>query len=954
MPQLRMTVIFPAVMFAVVGALLSALLFVQHGQAAPADCGAAVCADVLASRWATFPPQSSGSEVSTGVPVALWGVVYFSALALWLLVVGKPGWAQRHWHSFPTAVALLGGLVSLALIVGMFSLNAWCPLCLAVHLMNFALIPFVFLCRPEKGPEDADAPVSLQPVLTAAALVLCGATAVWFAWDSHLQRQRTDKLLAALAAQAASASPSTAPTPATARHLAGVQTPVEWVLDSSASDPDTVVVYTDLLCAHCRVFEERLFDVLAPKFRGNLRVAVKHFPLCAQCNPGSTDVHPWACEAAYLAEAARAFGGPAAFLNALREIDPKRTEPWTDEDAISLAIDLGLSPEPFLEHWQSDAVRARVARDIAEARRQGVTQTPAVFVNGTRIDSKTRDLSVFWDQLAARPRSTGPSETPVVTASAAVRTAKPVLPAETPAATPMPDRRARAAALILSMHDRNNDGVLQKEEWSKLYDDGTKIDTDHDEVITRDEIFAGIRDVQGGPSGTLPATAPSKAAKPVAETPRISTIYEGDALDISGPTLDGSTFDLRDQRGKTVLVAFWTTWCTHCVDETADLVRLYRRYHDLGLEIVGVNGDVSTDAAREFVEQNQIPWPQIHFSEGEDRGQKNPIARRYNVRAYPALFLVDKDSVVSGVHLRGDALETQIAASLGVQAAPDDAAQSERTEIAAALVRPSNTPRESAFAVQLGDRLQIAGPTVDGGSFDVANHRGKPVLVAFWATWCPHCKHELPVIRDVYDRYRDKGLTVVTISADRKKDDLDKYLAQNPLPWPTIYFDREGLRGFNSPLTFWHGVRNIPALYLLDGEGRVASVKPRGGDIEREVAKAFGVAPASPAPRAPVASAAATAAQPVASAPSPATGGLSPSARSTLENTSPQKLAQTIIQRYDTNRDGSLQEAEYTKIRGDFSRYDANQDKLLTEAELAAGIALMQRLKPIVKPLATP
>jgi len=984
MPQSRLTVLFPAITFALAGAFLSAILLAQHGRATHGDCGSAGCSEVLNSRWATFPPTAETSVEPTGVPLPLLGLIYFLGLGLWLIVVGRLSWAQRTWHLLPMGVAAVGGLASVALLSGMAFLGAWCPLCLAVHVMNLALVPYIYFSRPERGPNDADVPAAdPRPVLMGAALALSVGAAVWFGWQSIDYRQRSHALSAALAratVDAASASSVSAPVAQTFAPPDAVATASVWALDSKSPDADTVVVFTDLQCPHCRAFEQRLFDVIAPKFHENLRVAIKHYPLCAQCNFGVTDLHPWACEAAYLAEAGRLQGGAAAFLKVLRAIPPRRSQPWSESDAVKLAQETGLNPQQFVADWQSEAVRNRVAQDIAEARQLGVRETPTVFVNGRKLDSNVRDLPEYWEGLASRTRQTAMPSTSVAASTASAKpyaAAKPAAATEAapsdvvpltitgPQAPAAGDKHARVAATLLSMHDANKDGVLQPNEWTKIYTDGRKIDTNHDNVITVDEIRAGIVDVQGGhdePAATGAANSPTgrTATKPAAETPRISTVYEGDELQIAGPTLQGGQFDIREHRGKPVLVVFWTSWCTHCLDEASEVLRIYRKYHDAGLEVVGVNGDIATTSAAEFVERNALPWPQIHFADGPDRGQFNPLARRYNVRGYPALFLVDREGRVSGVHLRGNDIDAAVAKALDREPTPLEEAQRDREEIAASLFRPANVSKEGKFEVKLGDHLRIAGPTVDGGRFELAQHAGKPVLVAFWASWCPHCKKELPTIKEVYERYKDRGLEVVGISADRKRADLDAYLAANPLPWPTIYFDADGLRGFNCPEIYWHGVHGIPALFLVGPDGTVAAVKPRGDAIDREVAKVLGVEPAAPSVAAnPVTQflanlpAALRTADPPASQPVPvANPAPAPNARKSekpkFDSTPAPVLADGIIKRYDLNRDGILQKLEYAAIPGDFSKYDTNRDGQLSAEELSIAIAVAQRLKQVL------
>ena len=59
---------------------------------------------------------------------------------------------------------------------------------------------------------------------------------------------------------------------------------------------------------------------------------------------------------------------------------------------------------------------------------------------------------------------------------------------------------------------------------------------------------------------------------------------------------------------------------------------------------------------------------------------------------------------------------------------------------------------------------------LDGNSFDLNARRGKVVVVSFWATWCPPCRAEMPVLDTVYQRYRGQGLEMLGLSADRPHD----------------------------------------------------------------------------------------------------------------------------------------------------------------------------------------
>jgi peroxiredoxin len=143
-------------------------------------------------------------------------------------------------------------------------------------------------------------------------------------------------------------------------------------------------------------------------------------------------------------------------------------------------------------------------------------------------------------------------------------------------------------------------------------------------------------------------------------SPRLSQ-----TLDIAGPRLGGGEFDLKEMRGKVVLVDFWATWCPPCVAEVPNVRKAYNRYHADGFEVVGVSLDDSKEALAKFVQKHELPWPQVFFGDKDKVGFSNPLARRYGVEAIPSTFLVDRAGTVAQTDLRGAELERAVAGLLG-------------------------------------------------------------------------------------------------------------------------------------------------------------------------------------------------------------------------------------------------------------------------------------------------
>ncbi len=166
--------------------------------------------------------------------------------------------------------------------------------------------------------------------------------------------------------------------------------------------------------------------------------------------------------------------------------------------------------------------------------------------------------------------------------------------------------------------------------------------------------------------------------------------------------------------------------------------------------------------------------------------------------------------------------------------------------LAGLIVAGSVTERQrsagpgEAGPLAIGQPVEIAGPTLDGGQFDLADCRGKVVLVDFWATWCPPCLAELPNLRAAYQKYHAQGLEVVGVSFDHERSALEQFQKDNPLPWPQIFFEGPEARGFDNPLGRRYGIGSIPCLLLIDREGKLLARNMRGRGIEMAVLEALG------------------------------------------------------------------------------------------------------------------
>jgi thiol-disulfide isomerase/thioredoxin len=140
-----------------------------------------------------------------------------------------------------------------------------------------------------------------------------------------------------------------------------------------------------------------------------------------------------------------------------------------------------------------------------------------------------------------------------------------------------------------------------------------------------------------------------------------------------------------------------------------------------------------------------------------------------------------------------------------------------------------------ALKEKLKAPLDLHFTAVDGTPVDISKLRGKVVLVDFWATWCGPCRAELPDVLAVYSKLHSKGFEIIGISLDQDKDALVKFTAQNGMTWPQ-YFDG---KGWQNDISSSFGINSIPAMWLINKKGYVATTNGREGledQVERLLA----------------------------------------------------------------------------------------------------------------------
>lgn len=106
-----------------------------------------------------------------------------------------------------------------------------------------------------------------------------------------------------------------------------------------------------------------------------------------------------------------------------------------------------------------------------------------------------------------------------------------------------------------------------------------------------------------------------------------------------------------------------------------------------------------------------------------------------------------------------------------------------------------------------------AQPATAAETLDLTKHRGKVVLVDFWASWCEPCRHSFPWLNEMQARYADR-LVVIGVNVDRERTDADRFLAQVPAQFQIVY-DPDG------QLAAQYELMGMPTSCVFDAAGKL-------------------------------------------------------------------------------------------------------------------------------------
>lgn len=113
-------------------------------------------------------------------------------------------------------------------------------------------------------------------------------------------------------------------------------------------------------------------------------------------------------------------------------------------------------------------------------------------------------------------------------------------------------------------------------------------------------------------------------------------------------------------------------------------------------------------------------------------------------------------------------------------------------------------------------------PDQNNKTIALTEFRGKPLIINFWARWCPPCRDEIPELRAVAQSYRAKGLTVIGIGLEDNLPNVQDFIKAYEMDYPLLFAQAQGIELMRA---LGNARAGLPFTLAIDREGRVVMHK---------------------------------------------------------------------------------------------------------------------------------
>ena len=126
------------------------------------------------------------------------------------------------------------------------------------------------------------------------------------------------------------------------------------------------------------------------------------------------------------------------------------------------------------------------------------------------------------------------------------------------------------------------------------------------------------------------------------------------------------------------------------------------------------------------------------------------------------------------------------------------------TAILASAVNAAGDPPAPAFSL----------PARGGSTIDLSQYKGQVVMINFWASWCVPCRQEMPLLDNIYKKYKPLGFTLLSVNVEPEQKDAENFLKQTPVSFPVVFDAKSKVSGL-------YNVQGMPTTVFIDRKGNV-------------------------------------------------------------------------------------------------------------------------------------
>ncbi len=137
-------------------------------------------------------------------------------------------------------------------------------------------------------------------------------------------------------------------------------------------------------------------------------------------------------------------------------------------------------------------------------------------------------------------------------------------------------------------------------------------------------------------------------------------------------------------------------------------------------------------------------------------------------------------------------------------------------------IQPGNSLTQGSNGAQPIEALDFTVLDYEGKKVQLSEYFGKPIVINFWATWCPYCVDEMALFNEMYEKYGEDIHFLMVNSTDGKRETVEKakaYIEEEGFTFP-VFFDSEG------QATYAYEANSLPTSVFINKEGNVIAYQP--------------------------------------------------------------------------------------------------------------------------------